>query len=257
MAGQPHPGRDWRMAKASPNSATPRSGGRANALSRCASSTTAATRPSVSVQCQRLAPGHYRAHDGRRPLHDPDAASGARLPHRADVLASGRLGRGLAVDAHVPQRAPLGRMKCGAEMRVRDVFRRNDTRFRDGAAKYISDPISDPHFSGEDNVPWEYGPGGDRFRSPWPLTATSSISSAIRRWFGCEIRRGPLRAVRKAGSHNPGGSIKDRIGLRMIEAAEAARQARAGVGIIVEATAGNTGLGLALPRFTKVTGCCW
>ena len=32
----------------------------------------------LSVQCQRLAAGHHRAHDGRRPLHDPDAASGAR-----------------------------------------------------------------------------------------------------------------------------------------------------------------------------------
>jgi cystathionine beta-synthase len=44
---------------------------------------------------------------------------------------------------------------------------------------------------------------------------------------------------------NPGGSIKDRIGLHMIEAAERRGDLKPG-GIIVEATAGNTGLGLAL-----------
>ena len=49
----------------------------------------------------------------------------------------------------------------------------------------------------------------------------------------------------KLESHNPGGSIKDRIGLSMIEAAEAAGQLGPG-GHIIEATAGNTGLGLAL-----------
>lgn len=49
----------------------------------------------------------------------------------------------------------------------------------------------------------------------------------------------------KLESHNPGGSIKDRIGLSMIEAAEAAGQLAPG-GHIIEATAGNTGLGLAL-----------
>src|SRR5690606_38634971 len=49
----------------------------------------------------------------------------------------------------------------------------------------------------------------------------------------------------KLESHNPGGSIKDRIGLSMIAAAEADGRLRPG-GHIVEATAGNTGLGLAL-----------
>ena len=48
----------------------------------------------------------------------------------------------------------------------------------------------------------------------------------------------------------PGGSIKDRIGLRMIEAAEAAKELAPG-GTIVEATAGNTGLGLALAALHK------
>ncbi|MBW8311620.1 MAG: pyridoxal-phosphate dependent enzyme [Rhizobium sp.] len=44
---------------------------------------------------------------------------------------------------------------------------------------------------------------------------------------------------------NPGGSIKDRIGLKMIEAAEARGDLRPGA-TIVEGTAGNTGIGLAL-----------
>jgi cystathionine beta-synthase len=44
---------------------------------------------------------------------------------------------------------------------------------------------------------------------------------------------------------NPGGSIKDRIGLAMIEAAEAAGQIRPG-DTLVEGTAGNTGIALAL-----------
>ena len=54
----------------------------------------------------------------------------------------------------------------------------------------------------------------------------------------------------KLESHNPGGSIKDRIGLRMIEAAETAQELAQG-GMIVEATAGNTGLGLALAALHK------
>jgi cystathionine beta-synthase len=49
----------------------------------------------------------------------------------------------------------------------------------------------------------------------------------------------------KLESQNPGGSIKDRIGLAMIEAAERDGRLRPGA-TIVEATAGNTGLGLAL-----------
>ena len=49
----------------------------------------------------------------------------------------------------------------------------------------------------------------------------------------------------KLESQNPGGSIKDRVGLAMIEAAERDGRLQAG-GTIIEATAGNTGLGLAL-----------
>src|SRR5207237_8169901 len=47
----------------------------------------------------------------------------------------------------------------------------------------------------------------------------------------------------KAEFFNPGGSVKDRIGLAMIEAAERAGTLKPG-GLIVEATSGNTGVGL-------------
>jgi cystathionine beta-synthase len=55
---------------------------------------------------------------------------------------------------------------------------------------------------------------------------------------------GPCRLFVKLESANPGGSIKDRIARSMIEAAEADGQLKPG-GTLVEATAGNTGLGLA------------
>jgi cystathionine beta-synthase len=49
----------------------------------------------------------------------------------------------------------------------------------------------------------------------------------------------------KLESQNPGGSLKDRVALSMIEAAEREGRLRPGA-LLVEATAGNTGLGLAL-----------
>ncbi len=59
------------------------------------------------------------------------------------------------------------------------------------------------------------------------------------------IERGPCRLFLKLESANPSGSLKDRPARTMIEAAEADGRLRPG-GTIVEATAGNTGLGLAL-----------
>jgi len=61
---------------------------------------------------------------------------------------------------------------------------------------------------------------------------------------------GPCRLFVKLESQNPGGSIKDRIGLYMIEAAERDGRIAPG-GTLVEATAGNTGLGLALVAAQK------
>jgi len=64
------------------------------------------------------------------------------------------------------------------------------------------------------------------------------------------LDRGPCRLFVKLESQNPGGSIKDRIALAMIEAAEQDGRLKAG-GTVVEATAGNTGLGLALVARAK------
>ena len=55
---------------------------------------------------------------------------------------------------------------------------------------------------------------------------------------------GPCRLFLKLENQNPGGSIKDRIALSMIAAAERDGSLGPG-GVIIEATAGNTGLGLA------------
>jgi len=68
-----------------------------------------------------------------------------------------------------------------------------------------------------------------------------------------EVRRmdrGPCRLFLKLESQNPGGSIKDRVALAMIEAAEREGKLSKG-GLMVEATAGNTGLGLALVASQK------
>ena len=61
---------------------------------------------------------------------------------------------------------------------------------------------------------------------------------------------GPCELFIKLESQNPGGSIKDRIGLKMIEDAEAAGKISPG-STLVEGTAGNTGLGLALVAAQK------
>jgi cystathionine beta-synthase len=58
----------------------------------------------------------------------------------------------------------------------------------------------------------------------------------------------------KAEFFNPGGSVKDRIGFAMIEAAEREGRLRAG-GVIVEGTSGNTGIGLAIAAAIKGYRC--
>jgi cystathionine beta-synthase len=60
--------------------------------------------------------------------------------------------------------------------------------------------------------------------------------------------------VAKLDYLNPGGSVKDRIGLKMIEAAEREGKLRPG-GTIVEPTSGNTGVGLAIAAALKGYRC--
>jgi cystathionine beta-synthase len=74
------------------------------------------------------------------------------------------------------------------------------------------------------------------------------------------VRLGPVAAgiaatvLAKVEYFNPGGSVKDRIALRMIEAAEASGELRPG-GTIVEPTSGNTGVGLAIVAQRKGYRC--
>src|SRR2546425_12807630 len=64
------------------------------------------------------------------------------------------------------------------------------------------------------------------------------------------IDTGPCHLFLKLENQNPTGSIKDRVALAMVEAAERDGQLEPG-GTIIKATAGNTGLGLALVTAAK------
>jgi cystathionine beta-synthase len=64
----------------------------------------------------------------------------------------------------------------------------------------------------------------------------------------------PAQVLAKVEYFNPGGSVKDRIALRMIEAAERSGELRPG-GVIVEPTSGNTGVGLAIVAQEKGYRC--
>jgi cystathionine beta-synthase len=76
-----------------------------------------------------------------------------------------------------------------------------------------------------------------------PLVRLNSVTRGIR-----------TPVYGKAEFMNPGGSLKDRIGPAIVEAAERAGELRAG-GTIVEGTSGNTGIGLALAAAAKGYRC--
>jgi cysteine synthase A len=76
----------------------------------------------------------------------------------------------------------------------------------------------------------------------------SNIAEHVGRTPMVELTRMAPEGVRIFGKLewlNPGGSVKDRIGVAMIEAAEAAGRIEPGLTTIVEATSGNTGIALA------------
>ncbi|QXE36514.1 cystathionine beta-synthase [Streptomyces sp. GMY02] len=76
-----------------------------------------------------------------------------------------------------------------------------------------------------------------------PLLKLTSVTAGIQ-----------ATVLAKVEYFNPGGSVKDRIALRMIEAAEQSGELRPG-GTIVEPTSGNTGVGLAIVAQRKGYKC--
>ncbi|CAM5669209.1 hypothetical protein SGRIM128S_05902 [Streptomyces griseomycini] len=76
-----------------------------------------------------------------------------------------------------------------------------------------------------------------------PLVRLNSVTKGIR-----------ATVLAKVEYFNPGGSVKDRIALRMIEAAEKSGELKPG-GTIVEPTSGNTGVGLAIVAQQKGYKC--
>lgn len=68
------------------------------------------------------------------------------------------------------------------------------------------------------------------------------------------VKDSPHEFYAKIESFNPGGSVKDRLGVALIEGAEKRGELKPG-GTIIEATSGNTGLGLALVSAVKGYKC--
>src|SRR5438034_9689935 len=87
-----------------------------------------------------------------------------------------------------------------------------------------------------------------------PMTIHDSVLELIGGTPLVRLRRlprpGGAVVVAKVESRNPGGSVKDRIALAMIEDAERTGALKPG-GTIVEPTSGNTGIGLAMVAAVK------
>ena len=72
-----------------------------------------------------------------------------------------------------------------------------------------------------------------------PLIKLNSVTKSV-----------PCMVLAKLESYNPGHSIKDRIGIKMIQDAEKKGKLKKG-GVIIESSSGNTGMGLALAAIKK------
>jgi cysteine synthase A len=77
------------------------------------------------------------------------------------------------------------------------------------------------------------------------LVGSTPLVGLPRMLEGTEAQERGVEIFAKLEAFNPGGSVKDRIGVAMIEAAEAEGRIEPGRSTIVEATSGNTGIALA------------
>ena len=104
------------------------------------------------------------------------------------------------------------------------------------------DPLAGPRVH-RDDMGREVAPDLLALMGDTPLVALDRLSRDV-----------APTVVAKLEMLNPGGSIKDRIGISMVEAAEAAGILQPG-GTIVEPTSGNTGVGLAIAAARKGYRC--
>ena len=132
--------------------------------------------------------------------------------------------------------------RCSWRLPARCADRRPPRRFRPPVFCYVGNPCGASPLR-----------RCSKARVPMPQSARPAVLDLIGNTPLVEVTRidtGPCRLFLKLESQNPGGSIKDRIGLSMIEAAEH-DHVLGPDGVVVEATAGNTGLGLALVARAK------
>src|SRR5207249_850980 len=172
--------------------------------------------------CPSQPPSSSRSSSATRRRAGP-SRRGSRTPRVPDRLRSRRL--------------PLPSARCGVTRRPRSGIRSRGswTRHTPSRTARRSRTRMPQHTRPYDNVLETIG---------WtPLIRLGKVAQGIRT---------PVYA--KAEFFNPGGSVKDRIGLAMIEAAEREGRLKPG-GLIVEATSGNTGVGLALAAAVKGYRC--
>ena len=123
----------------------------------------------LSRESERLAARHRGPVERRRPRDDHDAAPRARVPHRAAVVASRRVGRVLALAAAVRQRSRVGRLALSA----------------------VASPLSPP--GDTRNVPFR---SVSQFASARAVAARRQIApSSLRRVVGTREQRRGLQRV--------------------------------------------------------------